>query len=368
MKKKIFKAICIFLNSIKNGTFLIFASLINTLILLYLFGEYNLSIYNKNYFYLNFLTIFSYSIFVWYILIVIYKKYSETFEVIKGAVVHAVIFLVSIIITVSIVQLCENWSDQSVVNFANKINLFFDSHKIGKFEYAKFGVESIIAMIIFISIKIFLKLNNGLKFCSLAKNIGLCAYYPNTNKFDVSQCNMYIYDFAKKDEVLSIICATGHNTFSGIDTSPLGKIINNHNQIRIILALPNSSSVRNRAGHLKMKIIDYNEHIYNSLRILKKLRDDVDCDVRVRFYSSPPFWRIIFNNKIAILQQYEKKKKIHESPLYAFENQKKTGDYYGRILEIFKKCWNDKYNYDFDFDTKIVSRKNAPPITLTYHD
>ncbi|MCR4376652.1 MAG: hypothetical protein NUV50_00970 [Rhodospirillales bacterium] len=137
---------------------------------------------------------------------------------------------------------------------------------------------------------------------------------------------------------LNYIGATGWETF-GAKHAPLYDAFTNfRGTIRVILMKPDSSSLSARANSVRMTVKGYKNQIIKSAKFLMALRSR-GHQVELRYYDSPPNWKMIFSPRRLWLQHYHNDNHVAECPVYLFYATEDMKGLYHSFAKDFERIW-----------------------------
>jgi hypothetical protein len=196
----------------------------------------------------------------------------------------------------------------------------------------------------------------------LLKNSGLFYFQPNRKVEDRKANIKFIYEKSSTARDISIIGATGYNTFAKIDIE--GKAMLREclermtGEIKIILLDPHALQTKIRSTSLAVPLDKYQEEIFNSVEFLKQLKDKGQ-NISLKFYEQRPIWKMIILDNDMWLQYYHPRKHVEHVPVYGIHRDPNKSDFnlFDPLYEVFQKKWIHDNNPIFDFDSyEIVYR------------
>lgn len=146
----------------------------------------------------------------------------------------------------------------------------------------------------------------------------------------------------KADETskLSIMGATGLETFAESD-APLNKTLKEHlGSIRVLLLLPYSKGFNKRVKELGVNEQAYCEEILESLDKLKRLQTKYEKNIEVKLYSEITVWKMIWTPSLLWLQSYAPKEHVNNMPVYGLKNSNDKKSLYATFCAIYEKRWS----------------------------
>lgn len=199
------------------------------------------------------------------------------------------------------------------------------------------------------------------KEAKVARTMGAFFAKPNFDPADQEASVAFLRKSAEESLEVYLIGASGWNTF-GAENSPLYEAVKHAKRLKVLLAYPNSIFLEKRAVDIGLEAQEMKEQIYKSTQMLEELRAEGN-DVQLKFYDRYPTWKYILCGNFLWVQQYPKKRKVSQSPCFAFQpsllrissNGDRQETLFDALHREFFGMWSHKsrvWSYDFD-DRKL---------------
>lgn len=212
---------------------------------------------------------------------------------------------------------------------------------------------------------VFLFLKDNFIKAEAARGAGLFMYYPDQASMISSTAFEHFKDAGRKAQNITILGATGWDTFGKVD-SPLHEALTNCRSARIILFNPLSFDLEQRAGNLTMTPETYRDEIYNSIRCLREMmvRAGDDKIIELKFFHRYPTWKFINIDGLLWVQRYPKDSHVQFAPCFAFEVTEQRNSLYDPFVVHLDSLWRSHRLGRYNFDTGSVTGADGIPVEI----
>lgn len=153
---------------------------------------------------------------------------------------------------------------------------------------------------------------------------------------------------------VNIMAVTGYGTFAA-PASPLRDVLQEYYEIRVMLLNPDGpGAVAYAAAHADpdATLAQLRQEVRSSIDGLRQLRA-AGKNVTVRFYDTPPFWKLIFTGEYVWVRCCHNSRDTDKFPEYVFALQptKPNRGFFPAFYTYFLNSWNNAIHAEYMFDT-----------------
>ena len=153
---------------------------------------------------------------------------------------------------------------------------------------------------------------------------------------------------------VNIMAVTGYGTFAA-PASPLRDVLQECYEIRVMLLNPDGpGAVAYAAAHADSAatLAQLRQEVRSSIDGLRQLRA-AGKNVTVRFYDTPPFWKLIFTGEYVWVRCCHNSRDTDKFPEYVFALQptKPNRGFFPAFYTYFLNSWNNAIHAEYMFDT-----------------